>query len=70
MDSCVKWNPDTGTWEDALTLDVDRVDHISWTPANGIGTYLMGGWGNEKTTTLVTPNGSQEPGFSLKYDAR
>ena len=69
-DSCLQWSPDTGSWEAAITLDVWRRDHISWTPANGRGTYLMGGYDSKSTTTLITPDGEQEPGFPLKYDTR
>ena len=65
-DTCVQWSPDTGTWEELLTLDVSRSGHVSWTPDNGIGTFLMGG-GVEMSTTLITPDGSQEPGYHLTF---
>ena len=65
--NCLQWSPDTGTWEELLTLDVLRSYHISWTPGNGIGTYLIGG--HESTSTLIKPDGSQEPSFFLKYQA-
>ena len=68
--NCLQWRPDAGTWEDYLTLDVRRFGHVSWTPSSGIGTYLMGGYYNQSTTTLVKPDGTQEPGFPLKYDIR
>ena len=69
-DSCIMWSPDSGTWEEALTLDVKRYGHVSWTPSSGnTGTYLMGGYYSKRTTTLVNNDGSQEPGFLLKYDA-
>ena len=69
-DTCLHWSPEAGTWEDLITLDVGRAFHISWTPDTVIGTYLMGGWTSEmrRTTTLVKPDGTQEPGFDLKYD--
>ena len=68
-DTCLQWSPDTGTWEDLqLTLDVERRDHVSWTLGTEVGTYLMGGGYRGKTTTLIKPDGSQEPGFDLKYD--
>ena len=69
-DSCIMWSPDSGTWEEALTLNVRRDDHVSWTPSSGnTGTYLLGGeYSSKKTTTLVNNDGSQEPGFPLKYD--
>ena len=45
---------------------------MSWTPSSGIGTYLVGGYAYsnsaKRTTTLIKPDGTQEPGFSLKYD--
>ena len=67
-DSCLQWSQDTGTWEELLTLDVGRARHVSWTPGSDIGTYLMGGNLNEKTTTLIKPDGTQEPGFPLQYN--
>ena len=69
-DSCLHWNPDTGTWEELLTLDVERSSHVSWTPASGTGTYLIGGFGSGRgmTTTLITSEGGQETGFQLKYN--
>ena len=70
--TCIQWSPDTGTWEELLTLDVGRWTHVSWTPNSGIGTYLMGGGyydEGRRTTTLIRPDGTQETGFSLKYDA-
>ena len=68
-DTCLQWSPDTGTWEDLeLTFDVGRYYHVSWTPGTEGGTYLMGGGRSGTTTTLIKPDGSQEPGFDLKYD--
>ena len=70
-DSCLNWSPDTGTWEELLTLDVTRSYHVSWTPASGIGTYLMGGITNGMTTTLIkSADGAQVSGFPLKYDTQ
>ena len=70
QDSCIMWSPDSGTWEEALILDVSRWGHVSWTPSSGNnGTYLMGGAYSERTTTLINNDGSQEPGFPLEYDA-
>ena len=69
-DNCLQWIPDTGTWEELLTLDLERSYHVSWTPASGTGTYLVGGLGSSSgmTTTLITSEGGQEIGFQLKYD--
>ena len=68
-DSCVQWSSVNGTWEEYLILDVGRSYHVSWTPDPDIGTFLMGGGSSESqsTTTLIKPDGSQEPSFSLKY---
>ena len=72
--SCLLWSPDTGTWEEAIArLDDLRYEHVSWTPISGNGTYLMGGadwgtWSGTWGTTLVTSDGSQEPGFTLKHE--
>ena len=54
-DTCLQWSPDTGTWEDQLTLSVSRTGHVSWTPGPDIGTYLIGGYSSEasRTTTLI-----------------
>ncbi len=67
--NCLQWSPDTGTWEELLTLDVGRRNHVSWTPGNGIGTYLIGGTGyySKQTSALIKPAGSQEPSFIPKY---
>ena len=67
--SCVQWSSVNGTWK-YFTLNVSRSYHVSWTPDPSIGTYLMGGIDSEsmKTTTLIKSDGSQEPGFSLKYN--
>ena len=68
--SCIMWSSDSGSWEEAVTLDVIRRGHVSWTPSSGnTGTYLMGGSPNYKTTTLVKNDGTQEQGFPLKYEA-
>ena len=68
-DSCLQWR--SGTWEESLTLEVGRVGHVSWTPESGSGTYLMGGDSefSNRTTTLITSDGTQAPGFTLKYRA-
>ena len=66
-DSCIEWSPDTGSWGELLTLDVERAYHVSWTPASGTGTYLMGGLASGMTTTLITSEGGQQTGFPLKF---
>ena len=67
-ETCLQWSPDTGSWSEELTLDTERYHHVSWTPDNGIGTYLMGGGGySGRTSTLVKHDGTQEAAFTLKY---
>lgn len=67
-DSCLQWSPDTRNWEELnLKLDVERYAHVSWTPGTVNGTYLMGGWYSQLTTTLIKPDRTQEPGFPLNH---
>ena len=53
-------------------MDMGRGNHVSWTPANGTGTYLMGGSASAvgMTTTLITSEGGEETGFQLKYETK
>merc|ERR1712079_153574 len=52
--SCRKWNPDTGAWDEVTTsLTHQRYHHVSWTPADGSGTYLMGGFASERTSDII-----------------
>ena len=67
-DTCLKWSPNTGSWEKLLTMEVERHSHVTWTPQHGRGTYLMGGDPNSKTSTLIKDDGTQEPAFPLKYN--
>lgn len=69
-DTCLQWSSVTGTWEESLTLDVGRDYHVSWSPDPTIGTFLMGDWYGGRTTTLIKPDGTQEPGFTLQHDTR
>ena len=63
--SCYKWN--SGTWKKSHTLLKARYAHISWTPASGEGTYLMGGAYSMLTTEIVSLDGRVKHGFNLKY---
>ena len=65
--SCLKWSPDSGTWTLSHNLTEERDNHVSWTPDPSLGTYLMGGSHNSRTTELVNPEGSVEQGFYLKH---
>ena len=69
---CLQWSPSNGSWEELVALDSWnlRYYHVSWTPGSGIGTYLMGGTGSGRTSTLIKPDGTQETGFTLKYDTK
>ena len=71
-DTCVQWSSDTGTWEQSLTLDTVRYNHVSWTPDPDIGTHLIGGadYIGGTTSSLIKPDGSQETGLTLKYNTR
>ena len=67
--TCLKWSPDTGSWEEEEQhLHPGRWNHVSWTPDNGMGTYLMGGANRGTTTTLIKHDGTQEAAFPLQYD--
>ena len=65
--SCVKWSPNTRSWEELLTLNVQRLGHVSWTPESDMGTYLMGGEYTSWTTVLIKDDGTQESAFALQY---
>ena len=69
-DTCLQWSSVTGTWEESITLEAGRDYHVSWTPNPNIGTFLMGDWYGGRTTTLIRPDGTQEPGFTLQHDTR
>ena len=65
--SCLRWSPDSGTWTLSHNLTEERDNHVSWTPDPSLGTYLLGGSHNSRTTELVKPEGSVEQGFYLKH---
>ena len=65
--SCRRWNPDTGAWDlEIESLTKDRYGHVSWTPADGSATYLMGGGWSEKTSEVIE-NGQVKASFNLQY---
>ena len=70
INTCNRWNSDTGLWEDLLTLEIERMGHVSWAPDLELGIYLIGGYGDasKRSTTLIKPDWTQEPGFNLIYD--
>ena len=61
--SCVKWNK--GSWTRSRSLRERRYNHVSWATASGL--YLMGGAYSERTSVLVTKDGSVKNGFKLQY---
>ena len=65
--SCRRWNTDTGAW-DLVTesLTEKRWDHISWTPADGSVTYLMGGYTSDNTSDVIDNDGSVSTSFPLR----
>ena len=69
--SCRRWNPDTGAW-DLVTeeLTEKRLDHISWTLADGSVTYLMGGLWSGTTEILEHDNSRDSTSFPLKHFTR
>ena len=65
--TCRRWNSDTGAWDMVPRyLVVSRVNHSSWTPVNGSGTYLMGGGGRSYKTAEVAED-KRIRIFSLKH---
>ena len=65
--SCRRWNADTGAW-DLVTesLTEKRWDHISWTPADGSVTYLMGGYSCDNTSDVIDNDGSVSTSFPMR----
>ena len=70
LQRCSKWDLESGTWNQSINLPRKRMYSQSWTPQSGVGTYLIGGSTNGKTTDLVKTDGTVMQGFNLKYDTR
>ena len=78
--SCQRWNADTGAWdlvtEEGLMYPVrlteERWGHISWTPADGSVTYLMGGWRDPGYTSEMLEHDTNKvsTSFPMKYHTR
>ena len=62
--TCVKWSPDSGTWNQSHTLRQGRYGHVSWATSSGV--YLIGGAYSANTSEIVKLDGSVEEGFSMK----
>ena len=67
-----RWNPDTGAWDEVTnvtnSLTHERAEHVSWTPADGSGTYLMGGRVDGWTSEIIDTDGNVGSSFSLSYN--
>ena len=51
---CLSWNPELGVWnEGTATLTEVRTGHISWTPADGTMTFLMGGLEADNSSEII-----------------
>ena len=70
INTCVKWSPGSGTWDQSHTLRGKRADHLSWPTASGV--YLIGSvyYDSSKTSEKVKSDGTVEDGFSLKLNRR
>ena len=67
--SCRRWNPDTGAW-DLVTesLTENRTERISWTPADGSVTYLLGGARSKNTSEVIDYYNDARASFPLQHD--
>ena len=65
--TCLQWNSEKGSWPVSHLLKKPRYNHVSWTPPNGRGTYLLGGWYSPRSASLIKSDGSEEDAFQLKY---
>ena len=74
--TCDTWKPETSSWNAEDVRLIGSRGDISWTTANGEGTYLIGGYGydgiyngydNTKTSDLLKPDGSVVPGLSSTF---
>jgi len=70
LGSCLRWNPEMGSWDNVTeSLTENRVGHISWTPAGGSVTYLMGGARSKKTSEVISQDdGVSASSFPLQHD--
>ena len=59
-----------GKWIVSHTLKRARSWHVSWTPKDGSGTYLLGGYakGSQNNSAFVKRDGTEVPAFPLKYN--
>ena len=67
LGSCLRWNPEMGDWENMTeSLTVERAGHISWTPADGSVTFLMGGK-DYITSEVIDSDNNVRVSFRLKH---
>ena len=66
--SCRRWNPDTGAWDlEIESLTKERFNHISWTPADGTVTYLIGGSWSSLTSEAIDKDYVVTSSFPLQH---
>ena len=64
---CHRWNTVTGVWDWVIgPLIEKRLEHVSWTPADGSGTYLMGGAFSADTSEVISQDNSVNASLPLK----
>ena len=68
VSNCVKWSPDSGTWNQSHTLREARVAHLSWATTSGL--YLLGGLNTRLTSEKINVDSSVVQSFNLKYETR
>ena len=68
VSNCVKWSPDSGTWNQSHTLREARVAHLSWATTSGL--YLLGGYNTRLTSEKINVDSSVVQSFNLKYETR
>ena len=67
--SCWRWNAGTGAWDfvtELLTEFSGVENHISWTPADGSVTFLMGGYVGDRAEVIIQDN-SVRASFSMQH---
>ena len=66
--SCRRWNPYTGKWNEVTeSLIEGRAGHISWTPADGSVTFLMGGLMSQNTSEVINNDNHATASFPLQH---
>ena len=67
--SCRRWNSKTGSWDMVPESLTEKRDfHISWTPADGSVTYLLGGARSKNTSEVIDYYNDVRASFPLQHD--